>query len=457
MIKKIIFFLISLPLILFISQVSYATPGYTYVTFTNNTNSEINLSSTLTTQDTTFKQGDDWSGGSFKLAPYETKQVLWFSRNMNVEADKLYQFDIAFSPTNIKNENATISLIEKGKSFFGSSLSTDLSFPNQSQQNILQNKGLEQYPGHFWNGDYIIYARDWLPTGGIFDNYQFVIDKPENISFDTTSNKTLSVLTYNTQLMPFYANIEDDLNQPSTRVKDIPPRITQYDVVILEELFDLDLRITMTNAMKINYPYYTKVVGQNTSKGLTGGVMIFSKWPIIKEDQIVYKAASGIDSLAAKGAGYAAINKNGTIYHVFGTHLQAGSDGRSARLAQMQELADFIHNLNIPTNEAVLIGGDFNTDESSDDLPILLNTLHVNLVTNIGYPYSSDSNINTMSTGSGHSRLDYVFYNNEHLSPHVSLNNVFILRDLDNEKMWPKFDLSDHFPTASYFNFSEQK
>ena len=138
--------------------------------------------------------------------------------------------------------------------------------------------------------------------------------------------------------------------------------------------------------------------------------------------------------------------------------MQAGGgDGLSARIEQMQELADFIHNLNIPEDEPLLMGGDFNTGNSSDSISTLLSTLQVSLPNNTGYPYSSDSNINTMSTGSGHTRIDYVFYNNLHAVPKTTFNKVFILRDLENEKMWPKFDLSDHFPVASYFDFSAQK
>ena len=457
MIKKITLLFLNFFLALLFPALTYAIPGYTYVNLTNNTNENMEIQSTLTTEDSSFKKGKDWNESALTLAPYETKQVLWFSRNFDVELNKIYQFDLTGNSSN-SSDPLTISFIEKGKSIYGSTLNTFLTLPNQSQVEILQHKGLEQIQGQFWNNHYTVYARDWLPTAGLFDNYHFVIDQPENNSFDTSSNQTLSVLTYNTQMMPFYVNVEDDLNQTGIRVQDIPKKITQYDVVILEELFDLDLRIKMTNAMGENYPYHTKVVGQNASKALTGGVMIFSKWPIIKEDQIVYQHSSGIDSLAAKGAGYAAINKNGKIYHLIGTHLQAGGgDGLSARIEQMQELADFIHNLNIPEDEPLLMGGDFNTGNSSDSISTLLSTLQVSLPNNTGYPYSSDSNINTMSTGSGHTRIDYVFYNNLHAVPKTTFNKVFILRDLENEKMWPKFDLSDHFPVVSYFDFSAQK
>ena len=64
----------------------------------------------------------------------------------------------------------------------------------------------------------------------------------------------------------------------------------------MEELFDRTLRNNMINFMSINYPYHTNVLGHDTDKILTGGVMIFSKWPIQKENEIEYDAGNGMDA-----------------------------------------------------------------------------------------------------------------------------------------------------------------
>lgn len=428
----------------------------TYVTVTNNTPTTIGIQSKLVTQDSHFVQGKDWDSTISTLAPYETKQIIWFNRNPQTKNP--LQFDMIANPPSFSHTPIKITFFEKAKSTYGSELTTSVTFPEQASQSILRKNGLEQYSGNWWGNDNKFYARKWLPSGKLFTNYHFVIDQTENNAFDTSTKQTLSVLTYNTQMMPFYANVVDDLNQPQTRVKNIPQKISSYDVVILEELLDHNLREKMIAGMQIFYPYHTKVISQkSSSKILTGGVMIFSKWPIVKEDQIVYQASAGADSLAAKGAVYAAINKQGKIYHLIGTHLQAenGEKDILARQKQLQELTNFIDRLAIPTSEPLLMGGDFNIDQFGNEINNLTGILGVNSLQNIGYVYSFDGEMDTMAVNKNRIRIDYVFYHNSHLKPSMALNKVFILRDFDHETMWPKFDLSDHFPVASFFEFPE--
>lgn len=426
--------------------------GYSYVTVTNNTDKNISIMTTLTTADTEFKRNKDWDEVSQTLAPYETKQVLWFSRNKDVKNNQHYQFDIVASRDS-EQDNVHITLDEKGN-VYGSDLSIQLKLPDADNKTILKKDGLERFTSQFWQTANVVYARSWLPSGNTFNSFQFVIDNPQPTSIDTSANNQISVLAYNVQMMPFYANVVDDLNQPHIRVKDIPAKIADYDVVILEELFDRDLRNEITQLMTAYYPFHTKVVDDTNAKILTGGVMIYSKWPIVNEKQIVYQASSGGDSLAAKGAMYAAVNKNGRMYHVFGTHLQAGGDdkAKAAKQQQLQELNDFINSLDIPFNQPVLIGGDFNINEFSQSAS-MLSALNVNVIENIGYRYSYDGTVDTMAVSDGQSRIDYVFYSNLYAQPKVAWNKVFVLRDLDNEKMWPKFDLSDHFSIMGYFEF----
>lgn len=456
MLKRIIFLFFCW---LFCFTTAIAAPnvntGYSYVLITNNTNEPINVQPALTTQDSEFQRGKDWDGTTLTLAPYETKQVLWFNRNQDVKANQLYQFDISARNSNYPSDDMTVTFVEKGKKVYGSEISTDLTLPGQAKQTILKNRRLEKFSDHFWGGNHTVYARNWLPDGKLFSDYHLVIDEAENDTFNTNSNLKLSILTYNTQLLPFYANGIDDLNQPNIRAKDISHKITEFDVVILEELFDRDLRNKMINAMRSDYPYYTHVVGDGTSKALTGGVMIFSKWPIIKKDQIVYEHSAGIDSFSAKGAIYAAINKQGKIYHVIGTHTQSGNftDDINARREQLIELSLFTYRLAIPLDQPLLLGGDFNVDQFSKEADTLLAWLHVSMLDNIGYRYSIDPITNTMNVGKDRSRIDYIFYSNQYAKPQLAFNKVFILRDLDNEQMWPKFDLSDHFSVAGYFEF----
>ncbi|WP_148339921.1 sphingomyelin phosphodiesterase [Aquicella siphonis] len=429
--------------------------GYSYVLVTNNTSENLSFQTALDTDDADFTSGKNWEGSSVTLLPYETRQILWFSRNTGVKTDKSYQFSVKVSRSNGSGEQIDIQFHEKGKRVFGSDVKAGLVLPGQPAKSILADKGLEQFPVNIWGGEYRIHARNWLPAGRIFNNFHLVIDKPDHQGGDSSSNQSINILTYNTQLMPFYAGAVDDLNHPEIRAADIPARISQYDAVIMEELFDRDLRSAMVQSMTKNYPYHTKVVGQEGSKVLTGGVMIFSKWPIKDEGQIVYQAGAGMNALAAKGAIYARIDKNNKTYHLVGTHMQAGNrpDDISVRQKQLQELALFIDSLPIPDDEPLLIGGDFNVNQFDKELENLLGILNVSLLENTGYPYSADGVVNTMSINKDRSRIDYLFYSNLHAKPGKAFNRVFILRDLENEKMWPKFDLSDHFPLSACFDF----
>lgn len=439
------------------SLVLAKTPtGYSFVILTNDTKTPLKIQVDLKTDDLTFKKGRDWEANSLTLQPYESKQVLWFSRNFNVKPNQLYQFDMSLTHLD-KSKKILFSVIEKGKNIFGSEVYAELGLPDQPNQKILTEHSFENLTKNFWDNSYQIFLRSWMGATSLFNNYHFTIHEIDNKIIDTHLPQTLSVISYNTQLMPFYADAVNNLNQPAIRALDIPAKIANVDVVILEELFDRDLRISIMNVMNKYYPYHSQLVGYHTNKALSGGVMIFSKWPIINEDQMIYRASSGIDSLAAKGAAFITINKMGIIYHVFGTHLQAGNSENDikSRTMQLQELANFINNKAISSKQAIIIGGDFNIDSQSTAAQLLENILNVSLPSNLGHPFSSDGLVNMMSTSNNRSRIDYLFFKRENKYPKVTFNKVMILRDLENEKMWPNFEMSDHFPVLGYFVFNE--
>jgi endonuclease/exonuclease/phosphatase family metal-dependent hydrolase len=287
----------------------------------------------------------------------------------------------------------------------------------------------------------------------LFDNYKIVLNqKPATLTVPP-SQEHIRIITYNTQMMPSVAGAVDHLNQPKVRVKDIPVTVQNADVVVMQELFDPGLRETMLETMIREYPYNTLVVGDDSSKMLTGGVMIFSRWPIETEDQIVFKAGSGMDALAAKGVSYARINKNGFIFHVFGTHLQSGTDDAKTREQQLEEMRNFMLAKNIPVTQPVFLAGDFNIIEGSNEESELNSLLNVQDVENIGYPYSVDALTNGMSTSNDRAKIDYIFAQKDHRQPVLAYANVWVNRALSDEKMWPQFELSDHYPVTGDFYF----
>lgn len=118
------------------------------------------------------------------------------------------------------------------------------------------------------------------------------------------------------------------------RLKRIPESLIQIsktiDVVTFAEADVRTERIEMlAQFQKVGFAYSTTILHDPDpfTSLLNGGVVIVSKWPIIREAQHVYRNACHYsDCLAAKGVKYARLLKtvNGLhkIFNVFATHMQ---------------------------------------------------------------------------------------------------------------------------------------
>jgi hypothetical protein len=144
--------------------------------------------------------------------------------------------------------------------------------------------------------------------------------------------------------------------------------------------------------------------------------------------------------LASKGVKYARVNKLGKRYHIFGTHMDAGSnaDDIFARRTQMAEIRDFIADLNIPEGEPVIIGGDFNTDpiDSDMDYQAFLDTMNPVIPQHIGY-WESNFNDDFGKI------IDHAWMDRNHLIPMVGTNEIVTPRSLHPD-LWDLYEFSDH-------------
>ncbi|KAF0712160.1 hypothetical protein AaE_012106 [Aphanomyces astaci] len=133
------------------------------------------------------------------------------------------------------------------------------------------------------------------------------------------------------------------------------------DVVTFAEA-DIDSeRAHMLAAFEeLNFRHHTTVVADTDpfTSLINGGVLIVSKWPILREAQHIYRNACHYsDCLAAKGVKYARINKTDGAYskafNVFATHMQAWStpQGRADRVKQASQFHTFVEALEIPHDE----------------------------------------------------------------------------------------------------------
>jgi acyl-CoA synthetase (AMP-forming)/AMP-acid ligase II len=102
-------------------------------------------------------------------------------------------------------------------------------------------------------------------------------------------------------------------------------------------------------------------------KWTDSGLLIFSRLPIEKQDDIVFSEdAIGLDAGASKGCLYACVRTVERTLHVFNCHLQAThmseADYAQVRSRQLSQLRDFITTKTFGTRDPWVLTGDFNID-----------------------------------------------------------------------------------------------
>lgn len=178
------------------------------------------------------------------------------------------------------------------------------------------------------------------------------------------SGDCLEVLSWNVQ---FHTSVVQPFSDRPDHVAD---QIKQYDcdVVLLQEAYILRVRQRLVHSLKGSGPY--------REKKRRGGLLVFSKWPVVDHAKYRYENNPGLRS---RGVVYIAIEKHGRRHHIFNTHLwwdktvsnlpdeateaderRAWREDQATRVRQVRELDDFIRSRNIPDGEPVVIAGDFN-------------------------------------------------------------------------------------------------
>ncbi len=270
-------------------------------------------------------------------------------------------------------------------------------------------------------------------------------------------------------------------NGQMQRAKIIPQEITgKFDLLGFCEAFEADARTELLNGLKkYGYSYSTEIVGSGGV--MNGGVIVVSKWPIIKHKVHIFDACAKVDCVSKKGVIYAAIDKNGKKYHIFATHTNASYDTkddptRAIRLKQFKEVHVFIKAQKIPKSEPVIIMGDLNVDMLSNpaEYQEMLHALNASHPPLTGFKYSWDPVTNKLASQTDLSLrqlLDYILYSNTHLKPTKSFDKIlyfkshsdwFAKQDLLNRFFdrntgavhTTLFDLSDHYPVYGQFIFS---
>ncbi|MDX8362693.1 sphingomyelin phosphodiesterase [Cytobacillus sp. IB215316] len=247
------------------------------------------------------------------------------------------------------------------------------------------------------------------------------------------------------------------------------------DAIILNELFDNSASETLLSKLEEEYPFQTPVSGRSKdgwdeTLGFysnfvpeDGGVSIVSKWPIVEQIQYVYEKGCGADYFANKGFVYAKIQKNDYFYHIIGTHAQADDTGcgdgedASIRQTQFQEISNFVKEKNIPIEEVVFLGGDFNVImDNEEEYTEMLETLNVDPPGEYtGHSSTWDPETNGILgyeyPDFGPQHLDYIFVEKDHAQPSLWVNEVLNVKS----PVWTAIlneynEYSDHYPVAGY-------
>lgn len=322
--------------------------------------------------------------------------------------------------------------------------SSDLDIAPQSQSEIQRHR--TELAGDF---NTLAFNGNDLANGG---KLTYVLQEDDKKPALGPANQ-LNVLSYNIWATSIFGSKKVD-----TRLDEMPAVMADYDVLVLTEVFDDIPTKELFAKLRAEYPYQSADVFK-VGKVMGSGTRILSRWPFSLEDNFNYNPCDGIQCAATRAVIYAKINKLGNPYHIFATHTQSSDDevNRAARLAQLQEMGDYIRGLSIPADEAVIMAGDFNVNKIGlpQDRDYMEAILAATEPENRGHNYTYDANTNVWAEQPYIEYLDYTLTANNNLQPNSAYQEAFAPRHT-KDALWGEWDLSDHYPVRGIFNYPSQ-
>lgn len=402
-----------------------------------------------------------WNLINSQLGSVEKKEVLNFSRNAGVKRGETY-----YLKTKIKVGDNSFNLNFK---LVGTIFSSDGFYESLDKKEFVPfatKDRVEKIATTIIHNDKKVNLLIRFIESSDFNDIEVILNE-EIINVPTKDNE-INILSYNVYMRPNFIFHDHQLS----RAYRLPDYLKGYDVLVLSEMFiDSSMKI-MSEKLKEEYPYHSKKLGSDTVFKQDSGVIIFSKWPIVNEDGILFSICSKSDCFAQKGARYVRIKKGEKFYNIIGTHTQAFENEAAymVRRIQFLEMNDFVNYLNIDKNEPVLYAGDFNVDKINNmaEYSDMLNWLDADPAERtFGIPYTFDINTNALAIDVQSGFLDYVMTKKDHLQPKKSFNRVVLLKSASPWKIQDKFakqdkgyvdpqlywDLSDHYPVQGFFAF----
>jgi len=267
----------------------------------------------------------------------------------------------------------------------------------------------------------------------------------------TAQSADIKILSWNIFMIPptiFKSCQCERSNYIATAVKQ-----WDADVIIFQEAFQKKARNLIWEKIKDQYPYETGVPKSGFLK-VHSGVWIVSRYPIVRQESIVYKQKKGSDRFAKKGATFIEIDMNGQKIQVIGTHVQSGAQHQAIRDIQFKQLIMELGNKYMDFTIPQFIAGDLNTDvqvtKDFENMLVLLDAINTK---HTGQPFSwngAENNLGARFFGEHKETLDYILLRNQHKELATVIKHE-ILSPITKEVVCKKgFNaMSDHYPVLA--------
>ena len=181
-------------------------------------------------------------------------------------------------------------------------------------------------------------------------------------------SNNLKIISYNLYFRPRFSFWDNQV----VRAKLLAQNICEWeetngkiDVLLLQEVFDHKANKIIKKDLK-NLGFIFKSHRVKKVLRLNGGGLIYSRHPICELDNYTFKKAQIFTAATARGVNYAKILKDDTYFHLFNVHYD--SFNAEMRKIQMTNVKKFIDDKNIPEDESIIMGGDYNIDMYKDEI-----------------------------------------------------------------------------------------
>ncbi len=284
----------------------------------------------------------------------------------------------------------------------------------------------------------------------LFLVHQVTAAQPEK---ENSPLKTIKILSWNIYMLPHLVAANSNKSERARAIGETLME-SDFDVIFFQEAFHSTARNKILAQLKGKFPYHAGPANKRfLSIKANSGLWIFSRYPIVSSESIIYKNKFGVDALSRKGALLVELNVQGQHIQIAGTHLQ---NCGPVWLRQVQCVEFYKRLLKPNSREGVpqIICGDFNIDRyvAKEDYQFMLQTLDAKDSNDKINQYSYDRLDNDLHVEIGTRRdlIDYILFR--------SNGGVAICSDsvAPIKRKWSAHhsDLSDHYSIQAEINFS---